>query len=514
MVARSNINSLSLRLLLKLLSVIPLFIQVLYWGWLLSLFALADPDSSFLTGSGRQTLCEPLQALYRDQFSWTLASSGSVPFVKYQWLSEVIFASVYALGGPLLQVILVGVLALLAFIFLPFQYSYIENIENASKSRPAYLGLVSLFVGALALNGSFFHVYLRPELFTLVLLSFLFSFDLTSIKRPGLACTVAFFLFVFSANLHAGFVLGLLYLLLLMLYALFFERQKLKIRASLLLLSTLGCLINPYGVSLVAYLPKLFFAKVNQHIVELLPLTTRDLFTSEYLPFFWLIVLTVLIVIVSLFWAEPRRRVWHSLPLLVFSSALTAGAFLHRRMVVFACLSLLYVVLAALRSGAVGEKSKLDKLLLFAGCLFCLVFGASFSAATFKLVLPMATIGFQPPFQALDLIKKQRPAGNLLNDPQYGDVMIEKLGTKAQVFIDTRFDAYPYDLIRDFHTMAAGKEGWASLIDKYKIDWVFLNEDYPLVKLIKTRGFIEIYHGQGACILVRDIRADLKGSGG
>ncbi|MBX9942198.1 MAG: hypothetical protein K2Y32_23230 [Candidatus Obscuribacterales bacterium] len=483
----------------------------------MSLFALADPDSSFLTGSGRQLLCDPLHSLYRDQFSWTLSSYGGGPFVKYQWLSEVIFASVYSLGGPLMQVILVGFLALLVFIFLPFQYAY---IQDAYKSRRAYLNLVWLFVGALALNGSFFHIYLRPELFTLVLLSFLFSFDLAKIKRPRLAYTLAFFLFVFSANLHAGFVLGLLYLLLLLVHASFFEREKLKMRAILVLISTLGCLINPYGFSLFAYLPKLFFAKVNQYIVELLPLTTRDLFTSEYLPFFWLIVLTALIVIVSLFLAEPRRRVCHSLPLIVFSSALTASAFLHRRMVVFACLSLLYVVLAALKSESVGKKSEVgtksgvDKLLLIAGCLFCLVFGANFSAATFKLVLPMATIGFQPPFQALDLIKNERPAGNLLNDPQYGDVMIEKLGTKAQVFIDTRFDAYPYDLIRDFHTMAAGKEGWASLIDKYKIDWVFLNEDYPLVKLIKTRGFTEIYHGQGACILVRDVRADLKGSGG
>ncbi len=500
MVARSSINSLLLRVFLKLLPVTPLFIQVLYWGWLLSLFALADPDSSFLTGSGRQIILEPLQALYRDQFSWTLSIYGSGPFVKYQWLSEVIFASVHAWGGPLLQVILVGVLALLAFLFLPFQY--------VCESNRTYLKLVSLFIGALALNGSFFHIYLRPELFTLVLLSFLFSFDLASLKRQRLAYLLAFLLFVLSANLHAGFVLGLLYLLLLTLHALFFERQKLKTRAVLLLCSTLGCLVNPYGFSLFAYLPKLFFAKVNQYIVELLPLTMRDLFTSEYLPFFWLTVLTALIIVVSLFLSQPRQRLWQNLPLLIFASALTFGAFLHRRMVVFACLALLYAALAALNSPILnspysGRQSKLERVLLLAGCLFCLVFGANFSAATFKLVLPMATIGFQPPFQALELIAKERPAGNLLNDPQYGDVMIEKLGTKAQVFIDTRFDAYPYGLIRDFHTMAAGKEGWASLIDKYKIDWVFLNEDYPLVKLIKTRGFIEIYHGQGACILVR-----------
>ena len=98
----------------------PLYLlQVLYWGWLLALWILSDPDSCFLVGSGRLILERGITALGGDCFSWTLAQYPGGDFVLYQWLASVIFAQTMALSGSSGLIIFGSCLALLSFVFLP-----------------------------------------------------------------------------------------------------------------------------------------------------------------------------------------------------------------------------------------------------------------------------------------------------------------------------------------------------------------------------------------------------------
>ncbi|MBK9279058.1 MAG: hypothetical protein IPM93_12930 [Candidatus Obscuribacter sp.] len=135
--------------------------------------------------------------------------------------------------------------------------------------------------------------------------------------------------------------------------------------------------------------------------------------------------------------------------------------------------------------------------------LLAMVGGASLSARTFAISLPAQTVGFFPPFAAIEFIAAQRPAGRLLNDAQYGDVMIERLGPRAQVFIDTRFDVYGDQLVLDYDKMANGQDNWQELLKKYKIDWVFFFEQYRIVRLLRELGWQEVFCKDGAVILKR-----------
>ncbi|MDX1986014.1 MAG: hypothetical protein SFV17_04955 [Candidatus Obscuribacter sp.] len=507
----------------------PLYLlQVLYWGWLLALWLLADPDSCFLVGSGRLILERGFTALGGDSFSWTLAQYPPGDFVLYQWLASVIFAQTMALAGSIGLIVFGSCLALFSFVFLP------QLVVLVSGRTYTFLGITLAAVAAF--NAAVFHLYLRPELFSFLLMSILlaaFSLSVAPQTRlpagvDGLASgrmrTLIFLgtmlFFSLWANLHTGFVLGL-FLLLLNLFA----HCLVKIRRTdgtsgrqpllavlSLLGALLGCCLTPYGIKLFAYLPHLFFSKVNARVVELTPLSLPELFTSDYLPFTGLSLISLSITI----WYLLRARIRGQLlgcpafyTASVFSLTLVGAGLRHRRLVVFAGLILVYYLLLLVLKGSESSEARLPfrwhkaAICFFALPLLAMVGGASLSARTFAVSLPAQTVGFFPPFAAIDFIAAQRPAGRLLNDAQYGDVMIERLGPRAQVFIDTRFDVYGDQLVLDYDKMANGQDNWQELLKKYKIDWVFFFEQYRIVRLLRELGWQEVFCKDGAVILKR-----------
>ncbi len=99
-------------------------------------------------------------------------------------------------------------------------------------------------------------------------------------KQVGILGTMM----VLWANLHSGFVIGIVFTLLLALRDLFFWLYK-KISQQTILnlirfpgyLVFLACLVaslvTPYGFILWQYIPHLYFLPINHYIVELQPLS-------------------------------------------------------------------------------------------------------------------------------------------------------------------------------------------------------------------------------------------------
>ena len=507
----------------------PLYLlQVLYWGWLLALWILSDPDSCFLVGSGRLILERGITALGGDCFSWTLAQYPGGDFVLYQWLASVIFAQTMALSGSSGLIIFGSCLALLSFVFLP------QLVVLLCGRTRAFLGITLAAVAAF--NAAVFHLYLRPELFSFLLLSILlaaFSLSAAQEIRPpardggsasGRMRVVMFFgamlFFSLWANLHTGFVLGLFLLVLNLLAHCLVKvrrtdgtssRQPLLPFLSLVG-ALIGCCLTPYGIKLFAYLPHLFFSHVNARVVELTPLRLPELFTSDYLPFTSLSLIALGVTIWYLLRAGIREKLLGCPAFYtanVLSITLVGAGLRHRRLVVFAGLILVYYLLLLVLKDRENTEARLPfrwhkaAICFLALPLLAMVGGASLSARTFAISLPAQTVGFFPPFAAIEFIAAQRPAGRLLNDAQYGDVMIERLGPRAQVFIDTRFDVYGDQLVLDYDKMANGQDNWQELLKKYKIDWVFFFEQYRIVRLLRELGWQEVFCKDGAVILKR-----------
>ncbi|HEU5040567.1 MAG TPA: hypothetical protein VFT84_07095, partial [Gemmatimonadales bacterium] len=128
---------------------------------------------------------------YQDRFSHTMAGQ---PFVPYEWLSEVLFAGAWRLGG------LPGVVALTALV-VSAAYGLLALFLHRKGVDP----LLTFGVTALSALAGAFHWLARPHIFTLLGTILLVGLLERGRRAPWLVAL----LFVVWTNLHGGFLFGL-----------------------------------------------------------------------------------------------------------------------------------------------------------------------------------------------------------------------------------------------------------------------------------------------------------------
>jgi uncharacterized membrane protein len=119
--------------------------------------ALHDPDSCWLMAVGRYMVrhhCLPST----DPFSYTFALQPGLPFVMYQWLTEIIFYLAYRLGHLPAVLALIAMVTVSAFVVLP-----LKLLKHGKVPMFAAFGLV-----VLGLLASAFRFLARPEIFSFI----------------------------------------------------------------------------------------------------------------------------------------------------------------------------------------------------------------------------------------------------------------------------------------------------------------------------------------------------------
>jgi len=493
-----------------------------YFGFLSAQTALTDPDTCWLVTLGERIAKAGIPS--SDPYSWTLATSGAVAqgqskYIAYQWLSATIIATIFQLGGATALLYLTALTVCSSFIVVPL----IAARTLALPLWPIALG------AATALSAGSFHFPCRPEIFSYLLLALLIM-ALSQIsllnsyfsRVPIYSYTlVGIVLFALWANLHTGFVVGLIVLAV----AALTERSKPLL---LLLLGALpGTLLTPFGSALWQYLPHLFFSQANKYNVELLPLRAIELFSLEYLSF------DLILVAIGLAWLDEIRA-WigsrglteknaqislSNLSWLILSTFALFMAMQCRRLVPFACLMAMGYLYRFLRqgkdqpqtSGFIQAVEKVPQMLLqrtknliILLPLVLTALGVSNACSVFPAALPQDTYALFEPKAALQLIAGGRPKGKLLNDPQFGDLMLLNFKDQAQVFIDTRFDIYGDQLVLDYWKMANARGNWQELLKQYQIDWLFFPPRAPVVhRLLNDPNWQLLHRDNTAVILTR-----------
>lgn len=502
--------------LLKLILHGICLVLLLYFGFQVGQTALTDPDTCFLVAVGRKILQGGVPA--HDSFSWTAADA---PYIVYQWLAAASLAWLERSSGAFGLTILTGVAVAAAFFLIPLVVARLHSL-----SLPVMLVVVGLGFAAAS-----FHFPCRPEIFSYMLLSSLLAISCREPFNSRLLSAVSFLAFALWSNLHSGFVLGL-FLLFVVLSAASFRKESRNhtiTYAKILTAAFLGSFVNPYGTALWGYLPHLFFSKVNQYNLELQPISAVELLSSDYLPFL-LLLGCFLAAVIYAFRSRPNYLVWSNL----FCSLIAiVGAFGCRRLLPFAVLFIygfFYVSLGRTNdhpgkngAGALADTETKDDASIDAGArvrsylpfllsaLATVCAGLNTATWLFKPALPQTTFGFDSPETAFNFMdqsqigsQSRRPQGRLLNDPQFGDVMLLRYGDKAQVFIDTRFDLYGDALVLDFWNMANLRGDWSGLMAKYQIDWIFFPPRAPIVaKLREDKNWELVFADDRAVILKR-----------
>ncbi|MCA9805252.1 MAG: hypothetical protein KC777_24955 [Cyanobacteria bacterium HKST-UBA02] len=401
-----------------------------------------------------------------------------------------------------------------AFIIVPLFYS-----RQQATSVLAGLGLVLLATWAAS-----FHFYLRPELFSYLFLSIIAGLAVRLRVPDGDAATgldpvklslLAFCITALWTNLHVGFVLAPLILLATaaVLFLCRAEDANQKARAALCagLAALAATALNPQGPAIWAYLPRLFFPSMNALIYELQPVGPGEILSQAFLPFTLFTGTAALILLVKVIFRlrhlAASRRILLVYSVLVIAVSLAVG-FASRRLI--PCSVLLVVwelfLIHALFKDSVSELfTRRRKMIAILSTVLVAIATAVFESSLFPPRIPQTSLGFLVPYDAMSFVESNgNLQGNLLNDPQFGDLMIWHLSKPPALFIDTRFDAYGNKIVRDYFEMANCFPGWQELLDRHRIAWVFLPPYARLsVELEKSPSWKLLFKDSAAVIFSR-----------
>lgn len=406
-----------------------------------------------------------------DQYSFTVQGAS---WMAYEWLGEVVFASMYRVAG------VVGLMALLllmtsTLILLVYYYAYLR----CRNPKAAFVATA----GVLPLTGIWFtlHPQLMGYIFLVLTLICLERFR----SGEGKSLWLLPLIFGLWVNTHGTFVFGALAFGIYWLSGLrgfrygglvaeqwtTGERKQLAVVA---LLSTLASCVTPYGTRLAAYpLELMLFQKLNlANNTSFQPLS----FDSWYGKIFLAL---ILISVVALFAWEQRIKV-EKLALFLLAASM---ATLHTRaLLFFAIVFAPFLASLAARWIANYDRAKDRHILNF--LLIALVILMIARAFPSRQSLERAVAEAYPQ-QGIEYLRRNPPAGRMFNELTWGGYLLSTLGPNRRVFIDGRLDFYEYGgVFADYLQIIRLSPDTFSLLRKYDIHSCFIQPKTPLATLL------------------------------
>jgi len=110
-----------------------------------------------------------------------------------------------------------------------------------------------------------------------------------------------------------------------------------------------------------------------------------------------------------------------------------------------------------------------------------------------SLGIALGIVNFQfdekiKPIKAVEFIKTEHIKGNMFNNDEFGDIIIYSAFPQYKVFFDGRSDMYGNEKIKEYKKVLEFKPGWEDIIKKYKIQWIFFDNDSPLSRYLLERN--------------------------
>jgi Flp pilus assembly protein TadD len=421
-----------------------------------------------------------------DPFTYTALGR---PWVTHEWLSEVLFSLLYRLGGIKLLVVFKALLAGLAVAL-----SCMAGLVG-SRSRSRILGAA---VGALlAAPLISLRAFVRPHMLTALFLGgllLLLRMEATTGRRLWRWLLVP--LFLVWANVHSGFVLGMLLLGLSWGGGWLDERLSgaghagadprpagppssvWRDRGLALLLCLAATLVNPNFINAHLYPFRLVASEeVRGGIVEL-----RSLFHPAYRGALFRMDFAAGIGVAAILMVAARRRLNWALALPGIAFALLAVASI-RGLSEFSVILPALIAVHAETSGRnpwSGRRwmvpSVAVAVLVLAGACGWMAFarGVPVGAGSNQRLGTALEPGSRP-VAAARFLKEERPAGRVFNLLSYGGYLIHALGPETKVYIDGRLDVFPTGFLGAYNRMVETGAGWQETVDKYGITIAIVN---------------------------------------
>jgi hypothetical protein len=468
-----------------------------------------------------ETILQRGGLFYEDLFSHTMAGER---FVPYEWGSETLTALAHRAGGLPGVVILHGLVVAVAW-FLLALFLRRRGVD------PLLAFLVS--VGAAA--ASAFHWLARPHVFsfigailTLWLLETEGRKDGKTEGAPGddfrpsvlpsfrpLLATLL--LFVAWANLHGGFLFGLvligMYLVGDALEILLGEhreawRRRLTRHALMFIAAIAGAAINPSGFALFAhvtgYLGKTYLVNM-----------TNEYMSPDFHLWFGRAFLVVLLALLLGILLSRRRPSW---PVMVVFLGTLAFALHSARNIPLFCLTALPLLavhldaewrelrwrpLDRIRAGIAtgdGQARAGGWMVGFAALFLVLLAGSGRLAG-----VPVVVADYDPKIFPVEAVRRAREAGlegRIFNQFIWGGYILYAW-PEQRVFIDGQTDFYGETLTREYGQVASTSDGWSDRLRARRIDILIMPTSSQLVSRLALGNSWNIWHQDSTAIILR-----------
>ncbi|MGE5305637.1 MAG: hypothetical protein ACM3TN_20190 [Alphaproteobacteria bacterium] len=447
--------------------------------------------------------------------NWTIPTHDIFSYLKpapkwiaHEWLSEVLMAMIYHATG------LSGIVIFFAA-FLALTHAFLYQCLRRRSGDV----LAVILITAIAVATSATHWLARPHVFSLALTlawyhalnSYQFNHRNTLKYLPALM--------LLWVNLHGGFVLGLILLVIFTLGNCFGAiaappsiaeerwRKAKQLALFAILCAGVAC-INPRGYEILLFPFKLTSDQL------LMDRVTEFLSPNFHkpLPFKYMLLIFITAVAFSRIRLDPIEV---GLVVLLTYMSLYSVRYVSLYAIIVAppLLRLIEDLFSQLppRFWQFYRRRTQNLAVLEPSTSHYLWPAISVSLTTALAITGLIHFEFSTtrfPVAAVEFLKHAAIPGNIFNDDEFGDYMIFAAWPQYRVFIDGRSDMYGPDRITDYLKVADGQPDWENTIQKYDISLVFFAPQSPIAAILRGRkDWSVIYSDEIASIFLRnDVR--------
>ncbi|MFC1667605.1 tetratricopeptide repeat protein [Candidatus Omnitrophota bacterium] len=433
-----------------------------------------------------------LEIPYVDIFSYTLEKRT---WIDHEWLSQVLFYSVFSRFSWLGLNIIKAFLVTLSFFLILLLTAY-----NRKKIIiPVFFTLISILAFG-------YRSALRPEIFSYVLLC-IFLYILEREKR----LYILPFLQVVWVNLHGYFILGPM---LVFFYSIgdFLSGDKARSKkfATLFICVVAACFLNPYFYKGALYpvnilidiftVQKLFMQNVHELMMPI-----RSSF-SRYVFFWFFAIFSSITFIINL----RNVKIKH---ILIFALSFFAAYMAVRNIPIFIFLGLGFSLInlnkAPLTRDMPERKYYAVSILIICGMIYFFLsnryyqftnqFGLRKTESRFSNIFM--------PSGACDFLDNNKIEGPMFNTLDFGPYIGYRFYPAKRVFIDTRTDLYRDDFYELYRKAQNYPSHWRALHKKYGFEIVLLRHLFGGTErisryLYEDKDWRLVYYDENSCVFL------------
>lgn len=440
--------------------------------------------------------------------------------LKQYWLAQVIFYQLYSYAGPKSIILLRSFLLISIFFLIYFRFSELKVNPYIS-----FVYLFLLYVQILRSTGD------RPVLFTILFTVVIFILLERFVEKRGKSIFLAMPVMLFWANLHGGFIIGNIIIVVFMLgegVKIILKKSKFSGREIAIFYAAtflaLGCsYLNPAGWNAfsIALSPEYKFMEAGIHEYQsLLSQYTERTSSLNYGALVFMVLFPVVLLI--------RNKRLDITRVLLMTGLYIMAAKTVRYGVYYACIGTLFlgeetnviidgIFRKKLSEVAYEKMTSLFTILIFLSSLFFFVGIFRFEALGFNIAK-----GYSVPVKAVDFVENNKIPGILFNDGGYGGYLAWRLYPWKKTFTDTRWLNYTVqsesgwvltvkDSIQKKGLPAGKRPLWRRLLDHYNVNIIFMpffdvyGNVYPIdLQLADDKEWVPVYCDLISLVFVRN----------